>query len=185
MKRGRTNVDDARFPLFVTTTITEFVPVFRDQAIRCEVLRIIDAQRENFGMQIFAYVLMPSHIHLITQAPEKGATSRFVGAWKSLSAAAIIAASSDEQRRLILQAARKYGEPMRKSHKVWMSRFDDVALCFPDTFVTKLEYIHRNPVKAGLALEPREYRFSSAAYYSLGRPDAFIQLSDCRPLLAG
>ena len=37
-----------------------------------------------------------------------------------------------------------------------------------DLFKQKLEYIHYNPVKAGLCESPEEYHFSSAKFYEDG-----------------
>lgn len=57
------------------------------------------------------------------------------------------------------------------------------ALCvdlYSDVIIEeKLNYIHRNPVKAGLVSEQVDYRFSSAGFYA-GHGDKFGFLSDYR-----
>jgi hypothetical protein len=83
------------------------------------------------------------------------------------------------------QAARRYAEPERKKHKVWMARFDDVALYDENTLATKLNYIHCSPVKAGLARRPEDYPYSSAPFYANRPHVGLIKLADARPLLAG
>ena len=45
---------------------------------------------------------------------------------------------------------------------IWASRFDDVAIFSESQFRVKLDYIHNNPVKAGLAKTPEGYPYSSA-----------------------
>jgi len=185
MKRGRASIDDSIYPLFVSTTITDFIPVLRDPALARAVLLIFEQHRQAQGMNVYAYVLMPNHLHAIVKAPQAGGTSRFIGAWKSLTAQAIIASVPDVWRSGFAAAAREHGEPERKSHKVWMTRFDDVALCTPDVFSVKLEYIHRNPVRAGPVVHAEDYAYSSARFYVNGQRDRFVQLTDCRPLLSG
>ncbi|MCB2198679.1 hypothetical protein KQI63_04695 [bacterium] len=47
----------------------------------------------------------------------------------------------------------------------WEQRYDRVAIWTMDVFQTKLDYIHNNPVKAGLADVPEGWYWSSAADY--------------------
>ena len=48
-----------------------------------------------------------------------------------------------------------------------MDRFDNVLVYSPKAFRTKLEYIHNNPVKAGLVGKPEDWKYSSARNYLL------------------
>ena len=48
-----------------------------------------------------------------------------------------------------------------------MSRFDDEVIQNEAMLLTKLDYIHNNPVKAGIVDSPEKYLFSSARNYSL------------------
>jgi putative transposase len=185
VKRGRTRIDDSIYPLFITTTIIDFVPVFRDPILAKRCLEVFEDRRHHHQMRVYAYVLMPSHLHAITHAPSKGATSSFIREWKSLTAELILASIPAQWSDLFAQAARRYGEPERNKHKVWMARFDDVALYNQNTFTTKLEYIHCNPVKAGLARRPEDYSYSSAPFYADTPHAGVIALADARPLLAG
>jgi putative transposase len=185
MKRGRTQIDDSVYPLFVTTTVTDFIPVFRDDALARVVLRILEEQRQTHRMSVYAYVLMPNHFHAIVRSSRVGDTSRFLGAWKSLTAHVILDSVPAAWREVFVAGARRYGEPERKSHKVWMTRFDDLALRFAETFSVKLQYIHHNPVRAGLVERAEDYAYSSARFHLTRERDRFVGLSDCGPLFAG
>ncbi|MEW6050788.1 MAG: hypothetical protein AB1644_06970 [Candidatus Zixiibacteriota bacterium] len=52
-----------------------------------------------------------------------------------------------------------------------MARFDDVAIYTDHQFRTKLNYVHNNPVKAGLVTSPELYPFSSARAWYLREDD--------------
>lgn len=52
-----------------------------------------------------------------------------------------------------------------QARKLWMKRFDDEVIRDQEMFWTKLNYIHNNPVKAGLVLKVEDYRYSSARNY--------------------
>lgn len=48
-----------------------------------------------------------------------------------------------------------------------MKRFDDEVIRNQKMFWTKLKYIHNNPIKAGLAEKPEDFKYSSARNYVL------------------
>jgi putative transposase len=55
-----------------------------------------------------------------------------------------------------------------QSRRFWMKRFDDEVVRNAGMLRTKIEYIHYNPVKAGLISEPEQFKYSSARNYMLG-----------------
>ena len=56
------------------------------------------------------------------------------------------------------------GEVRERNHKhsVWEHHTDSLDIFGEDTFRQKVEYIHQNPVRAGLVERAEDYRFSSA-----------------------
>ena len=88
---------------------------------------------------------MPNHFHLLIRLDGGGPElSAFMRNIKSLSC------------RLIF--------PDQSS--IWASRFDDVAVFSEEQFRVKLNYIHNNPVKAGLAMTAENYAYSSARHWA-------------------
>jgi putative transposase len=55
-------------------------------------------------------------------------------------------------------------------YNLWKPRFDDLVVWSGKQFKIKTEYIHNNPVKAGLVRDATEYEYSSARYWLLGEP---------------
>ncbi len=157
MRRGRTKINDSQYPLFITTSIVQFIPAFNIESIAKEALQLLEEQREYHKISLYAYVLMPNHFHAICRSEQKGEVSRFVGSWKSLTANIILQTIPPDWRTKFADAARLFNEPTRKLHKVWTPRFDDLVLYDSETFVTKLKYIHQNPVKAELVKRPEDY----------------------------
>lgn len=63
-------------------------------------------------------------------------------------------------------SARKINDMLRTTgNKFWQGGFHDVYLREPRNFAIKVNYIHNNPVKAGLVGKPEDYIFSSAKFY--------------------
>jgi REP element-mobilizing transposase RayT len=90
MKRRGYLIDDSICPVFVTTTVVQWIPVFGDKIIADETLRIFEQIRAELNVVIIAYVLMPSHFHAIAKTACKGDLSILMRKWKSVSAKAIL-----------------------------------------------------------------------------------------------
>ena len=56
--------------------------------------------------------------------------------------------------------------------KLWQSRFDDLVLTDMKTVITKINYIHDNPVRKGLVSRAKDWFYSSANDYLADKPSA-------------
>jgi putative transposase len=65
--------------------------------------------------------------------------------------------------RLRLSPSHKSGD---SHHRVWQRRFYVFNVCTETKFYEKLEYMHSNPIKAGLISNPTDWRWSSARYHA-------------------
>ena len=52
-----------------------------------------------------------------------------------------------------------------RQYQIWKRKPLSIELSSENVFKQKLEYIHYNPVKAGICLYPEEYHCSSALFY--------------------
>ena len=102
--------------------------------------------RRSFRLQVYGYVVMPEHVHLLLSEPEKDTLAE---ALKSL--------KQGVSRRLIGDA-----------DHFWQKRYYDFNIRNYPQFVEKLRYIHRNPVKAGLCERPEDWGWSSFRHYATG-----------------
>ena len=50
-------------------------------------------------------------------------------------------------------------------YQIWKREPLSIELFTPTVFDQKLEYIHGNPVRAGLCINPEDYHYSSARFY--------------------
>jgi hypothetical protein len=58
-----------------------------------------------------------------------------------------------------------------REYQFWERNPLSIELRTPEVFIQKLEYIHWNPVKAGLCVLPEEYKYSSAKFHETGIRD--------------
>ncbi len=62
-----------------------------------------------------------------------------------------------------------------RKHQIWKRNPLPVPLWSKAVFEQKLEYIHLNPLRAGLVALPEEYQYSSAVFYMTGKSEwAFL-----------
>ncbi len=163
--RGRSNLTD-EFLFFVTTTIVNFTKVFVED-IYCDLLiKNIRHYQEKYKFNIIAYVIMPSHFHWILEINNKSGTiSDIMRDIKKYSAWDIMEKIEKEDPELMSIFRTEASKYPNHKRKFWMKRFDDEVIRNEKMFWTKLNYIHWNPVEAGLVSSPEEYKYSSARNY--------------------
>jgi REP element-mobilizing transposase RayT len=129
---------------------------------------------------------MPNHLHILLTA-EKGSEyfsatktpanrynniSRFIGLLKQFSAKEIIDYCIQNKQKGLLAAFSTAAAESKQGHKyqVWQKRFHDEAVSRDTELITKLNYIHNNPLqeKWGLCEKAEEYQYSSARHYNSG-----------------
>jgi putative transposase len=110
---------------------------------------------QNYSLAIYAFCLMPNHIHLLFSPREDN----------------LYDAMRDMFSRYAMRFNRKYE---RKGH-LFGGPYRQ-AVCLDDGYLLSASlYIHLNPVKAGLARTPHHYRWSSCRlYYDDNAPKSFI-----------
>ncbi len=164
--RGRRSLTEET-TYFVTTTVAEFAHVFTEDRY-CDILvRNISHYQEKYRFKILGYVIMPSHFHWIVEVqPEIGTISDVMRDLKKYSAWDLMDALEKNGRKDLIGLFKgaAEGNP-RQKRKFWMERFDDEVIRNVKMLRTKLNYIHYNPVKAGLVVEPEDYKYSSARNY--------------------
>ena len=79
----------------------------------------------------------------------------------------------EQRRNLRLAQGRLWAEDPVQEH-VWQRRFYDFPVWTQNKRVEKLRYMHRNPVKRRLVLEPEQWRWSSYRAYAYGERGAVL-----------
>jgi len=133
-------------------------------------IQSLEKARIRFGFQIWAYVLMPDHIHLLVNPGDAAAKMpRFLQAVKEPVARQAIAFLKANSPDWLARLTVHEGHRMR--HRFWQPgggydrNITDVA-----TLRAMIEYIHANPVRRGLVDRMEDWEYSSARWYASIRP---------------
>jgi REP element-mobilizing transposase RayT len=146
-----------------------WIDIFSRQRYRDIILDSLKYCRANKQLQIGGYVIMSNHIHTIWTAKESN-LSDIIRDFKTFTSKAITKSIQEEpesRREWLLYMFSYYAKRTMANDffKVWTGNNHPEAL-YSDSFLkTKLNYIHENPVRAGLVSEPSQYLYSSAGDY--------------------
>ena len=116
---------------------------------------------------LFAYVIMIDHMHLLTSRPST--TSDVLRVLKGLTARRIIDYLKANSYFDSLAKLQHQKQDRNYRYSLWQTEKNVLPIFSEAMFVEKLNYIHQNPVRAGLVENARDYRWSSARVWQ-GRP---------------
>jgi REP element-mobilizing transposase RayT len=146
--------------LFITIVANNRLPVFQSEAIKVVTCRAIDEARKAGGFLLFAYVIMPDHLHLLTNCPDTSAdVLRYV---KGLSARRVIDYLKEHNFQSSLAKLRHADWKRQHRYSLWQQEKNVFSVFSEAVFMQKVNYIHLNPVRAGLVEQAIDYRWSSA-----------------------
>ena len=161
---------------FLTFSIVDWIDLFT-RSIYCDIF--LDSLRfcqKEKGLQLFAYVIMPSHVHLIMQTDDPRGLSSIIHSIKSFTAKAfinqIIRTDLPESRREWLMHHFSFNARRNRrnsTNQVWQTNNHPIALYSPKAIRANLNYIHQNPVKANMVRKAEQYIYSSASNYRYGK----------------
>ncbi len=154
---------------FLTFTIAGWVDIFSRQRYRDIILESFSFCRQKKGLLLGAYVIMTNHIHTIWTARNKN-LSDLLRDFKTYTSKAITSSVANEpesRREWLLYMFRFFanGTNTNEQFKVWTGDNHPEEIFSQSFLISKLNYIHLNPVRAGLVSAPSDYLYSSAANY--------------------
>ena len=160
-------------PYFVTLQVVYWIDIFTRQKYRDIIIENLAYCQKNKGLDIFAWAIMSNHIHMIIRS-EKIGLSNFLRDFKSFTSKAIlteIEESTDSRKDWMLKLFKNaaYKHKRNSEYQFWTHE-NHAELLFSNNFIEqKLDYIHNNPVRAGLVNNPEDYKYSSAIDYADGK----------------
>jgi REP element-mobilizing transposase RayT len=105
--------------------------------------------------QLHAWVVMPNHVHVIIEPLGSHSLQKVVHSWKSFTAKRMRGAAM-----------------LLESHgRVWQPEYFDRFIRDEKHYRAAVEYIHENPVKAGLAANAENWEWSSARAWRTGHSE--------------
>ena len=146
MPSGLVRYQQAETLHFITFSCFQRLPYLADPQSKSVIEAILEQTRSRHNARIYAYVVMPNHVHLIINEPPSISLAQFPKSFK--------------------QSASRTLKGDRK--QFWQNRYYDGNIGGEDARLEVIRYIHRNPIKRGLVTRPHDYPWSSFHHYISG-----------------
>jgi putative transposase len=147
---------------FITTSCYQRRPFLGSARNRDLFLQVLEQVRRRYHFVVVGYVVMPEHVHLLLSVPERGDPSLVMQALKQSFARKLLRHLHGE---VDPRPSRLWAPAFEQGH-IWQCRFYDFVVFTDRKRIEKLRYMHRNPVKRGLTLEPEQWMWSSFRHYA-------------------
>jgi putative transposase len=156
---------------FVSFAVVHWIDVFVREEYCISIIESLNFCIKNKGMKLYAYCIMPSHIHLIFH-DENNKPADLLGHFKSFTSKKLIKQiqenSQESRKEWLMNAFEKAGSVNSNNTKYqfWQQHNKPIELWSNKVIEQKLDYIHQNPVNSGFVNEAEHWKYSSALNYT-------------------
>ncbi|QMU26652.1 REP-associated tyrosine transposase [Adhaeribacter radiodurans] len=168
-------IRDADKIYFITFAVVHWVDVFTRREYNDLLVESFKYCQQKKGLEVYAWVIMSNHLHLALGTSGQEPLTNIIRDFKKYTSVAIIRAiqanEQESRKDWMLAIFQKAAESSRKHQKYqfWQNQYHPVELLDNDKQQRCLDYIHQNPVKAGMVAEAEHYVYSSALDYAGGK----------------
>lgn len=144
--RARQKINVAGVMSHITQRASGAELLFHEEDDYLEMLARLKQVSRTHDLEFLTFVLMPNHVHLLLRQSE---------------------ANLDEaMRELFSRYAQRHNKKYERKGHLFGGPYRQ-AVCLDEAYVLTVSlYIHLNPVRAGLADQPRDYRWSSCRLFT-------------------
>jgi putative transposase len=166
---------------FITFAVVEWVDVFTRKEYRDILLNSIRHCQQERGLVVYGWCIMSNHVHLVVSA-RKNDTSEILRDFKKFTSKEILKSieesKTESRREWMMGIFRKAGAENSRntSYQFWRQDNQPKELFSSGFTEQKLNYIHNNPVEAGIVEKAEEYLYSSAKDYYVGKNVGLLKI---------
>ena len=156
------------WPHYFTATIHNWDSLLKQDDYKDIIIDCLSFLVNDNRVEVNAFVIMSNHVHIIWQPLQQYTLTQIQTSFMVYTAKSIKKKLLEKNPDLLKgHKVNKYD----RAYQIWKREPLSVELFTEKVFIQKLEYIHQNPVMAGLANFAEEYHYSSAKFYELGIDD--------------
>lgn len=181
MPEGGYKITDQSATYFVSFAVIDWVDVFSRKEYRNILIESLKYCQLQKSLVIYAWCIMSNHVHLIISAKQNN-VSDVLGDFKKYTSKQIIKAIADHpgesRKEWMLNIFKNAGEANSRNtyHQFWQQDNQPKIILTSAFAAQKLNYVHNNPVEAGIVEKAEEYIYSSAKDYYFGKQCGLIQI---------
>ena len=157
---------------FVSFAVVGWLDVFIRNEYKDLIVTTLEFCQEKKGMEIHAWCIMTSHIHLIFRSIQGQSPELLFGDFKRFTSRSIIKAiqenPNESRKEFLLDFFKKEASKNSNTtnNQFWRHDNKPIELWSNEVIQQKIDYIHHNPVIEGIVFRPEDYKYSSACDYA-------------------
>ena len=153
---------------YIMSNIYLRINIFTRPSFIIPIIDSLNYYRYRYDFKLISYVIMPDHIHLLVWPTVVGAITDFMRDFKRFTSGRFTGQAKVERK---VDWIKRFEEAGTKTdgaeYKVWQDSFWEQTIYTEEFLRQKLNYVHLNPVRAGLVKSVEEYPYSSYRNYYL------------------
>ncbi len=171
--------------LYTTNTVLDWKKIFYLPRYALIVMNSLKYCVENDWFELYAYILMPNHIHLILKVLGDHTIEQISRDFNKYTAQQILLTMRAQNPKMMDWF---WVGTKKQNYKIWQEDGDIKNVVSAPFLLQKAEYIHNNPLRGdwrkSLGVEnPEDYEYSSARFYLKDIEDTYVRLTDLRKLV--
>ena len=155
---------------FVTFTTIQWLDIFTRAEYRDIFLNSIRYCQKHKGLEVYAYCIMSSHAHMIVARHGPQQLEHVIRDIKKFTSLKIIEAvdnnPQESRRELLMWLFERTGTRDPNNTRYQSRSLSGGSSITNEKLDQRLNYIHNNPVAAGIVKYPEDYLYSSAGNYA-------------------
>jgi len=146
-------------PYHIITRGNNREPVFEEKEDFGKYLEICRRYKDQYEFKLYHWVLMSNHVHLLIETKENSSLSKLM-------------------QGINLAYTIWFNRKKGKVGHLWQDRYRSAVVERDNYLLECGRYIERNPLRAGIVKDPREYPWSSYGVYGYGKGDGLTDRHD-------
>ena len=163
-------IKDQSAAYYLTFQVVFWIDLFSYARYRDIIIDSLKFCQNDKGLEIFAWVIMSNHIHMLARSSKEdlSGTIRDFKKYTSKTVIEIIETCGDSRKEWMIRLFKHAAKRQNKagSYQVWTHENHAVEVYGNSFIQSKVDYIHHNPVRAGIVRRAEDYKYSSAGNYA-------------------
>jgi putative transposase len=162
---------DKQIAHFITFSVVEWIDALTRNEYKDIITESLAYCIEEKGMCLNAWIIMSNHMHLIMCAKRDYIITDILRDFKKYTSKQILNAiktnPKESRKEWLLFMFNRTGKrnSNNKDFQFWQQGYHPIELSTDKMLGQRLDYVHENPVRAGIVFEPQDYVYSSAIDY--------------------
>ena len=156
MGRSRYKIYEPTHPHFVTCTVLHWLPIFtREESVQI-IIDSLNFLQQKDNLKLYAYVILENHLHMIVQSDDIQISMK---SFKQYTAKSLLELLKKENAKTILEQLQFYKKAHHKTttYQLWEEGYQPKLIQTDSMMISKINYIHQNPVKRGYVDEAKHW----------------------------